>query len=197
MARGQLILVIGGARSGKSAFAERWACDQGGDAVLFIATAEAGDDEMVERIARHRARRPAAWHTVEAVRDLRTALDAVDYVPRVVVLDCLTLLVANELLADAATTQDNLERDLDAVIQWTRTYAADCLIVTNEVGQGIVPENALARTYRDLLGMFNQRIAQQADKVYWMVAGIPLEIKALAQPSEKPDFYSDHRRAEG
>lgn len=188
MARGELILVIGGARSGKSAFAERWAREQGGNAVLFIATAEAGDNEMAERIAQHRARRPAAWHTVEAARNVRLALDTVDDVPRVVVLDCLTLLVANELLADSDKAQENLERELDAMIQWARIHDAACLIVTNEVGQGIVPENALARAYRDVLGMCNQRVARQANNVYWMVAGIAVEIKALAHMIEKPGF---------
>lgn len=179
MARGELILVIGGARSGKSAFADKWARAQGGDRVLFIATAEAGDAEMAERIARHRRARPSSWETVEAPRQVALTLAALSRPPQVAVLDCLTLLASNELLADEQHARANLERELDGIIEWQRKHAVNLLIVTNEVGLGIVPDNALARAYRDLLGSCNQRVAEQADRVYWMVAGIPVEIKAM------------------
>lgn len=179
MERGELILVIGGARSGKSAFAEKWARARG-NAVLFVATAEAYDEEMAERIAKHRAQRPAQWQTLEAPRGVAHALHSIAAPPKTIVLDCLTLWTSNELLAAAENARMNLERELDAIMEWQRAKNVDLLIVSNEVGLGIVPDNALARAYRDLLGSLNQRLAQAADKVYWMVAGLPIEIKRLA-----------------
>jgi adenosylcobinamide kinase/adenosylcobinamide-phosphate guanylyltransferase len=173
-----LVLITGGARSGKSAFAQRLAESRGGE-VLFVATAEALDDEMAERIARHRADRPAHWRTLEAPRGLAGALAAAPPAP-IVLLDCVTLWVTNLLLAEGAAW-DSAVAELDALLAWRRASRAELIAVTNEVGLGIVPADLLSRTYRDWLGAFNQRLAAEAGSVYLCVAGIPLEIKRLAQ----------------
>jgi adenosylcobinamide kinase / adenosylcobinamide-phosphate guanylyltransferase len=164
-----ITLVIGGARSGKSRHAESlitalpapWA---------YVATAEAGDDEMAARIDIHRARRGALWRTFEAPRDLVGALGQCSYMP--VLVDCLTLWLSNLMLANA---------DIDAEIEWLEIQlaasAAPIVLVANEVGSGIVPEHPLGRRFRDLQGTLNQRIAAQADHVVLMVAGLPLELK--------------------
>jgi adenosylcobinamide kinase / adenosylcobinamide-phosphate guanylyltransferase len=168
-ASGRLTLVLGGARSGKSRYAERlvmalpspW---------LYVATAEARDSEMVERVAVHQAQRGPGWTTVETPRDIAGALAANANTPALV--DCLTLWLSNVLLADA---------DVDAEIEHldgalART-AAPVVLVANEVGSGIVPDNALGRRFRDLQGLLNQRIAVRADRVFLVVAGLSLTLK--------------------
>jgi len=164
------ILVTGGARSGKSAFAERLTLTLG-ERPIYIATAEAHDSEMAARIAAHQARRGENWTTREAPLDLLTALDATDGAePRLV--DCLTLWLSNLMFA---------ERDWQvegrALAEAIRLQAAPVVIVTNEVGSGIVPENALARAYRDAAGVLNQMIAEAVDDVYLTVSGLPLKVK--------------------
>jgi len=164
------ILVTGGARSGKSAFAERLTLTLG-ERPIYIATAEAHDSEMAARIAAHQARRGENWTTREAPLDLLTALDATDGAePRLV--DCLTLWLSNLMFA---------ERDWQvegrALAEAIRLQAAPVVIVTNEVGSGIVPENALARAYRDAAGQLNQMIAEAVDEVYLSVSGIPVKVK--------------------
>ncbi len=176
----RLTLILGGARSGKSDFAQALARKRGGDAVLFVATAEAHDDEMRARIEAHRAQRPAAWQTIEAPRDVARALQNARGKRRVVVIDCLTLLVSNILLADEREVEARLTNEVDALIAWQRAHAMEMIVVSNEVGWGIVPEYPLGRAYRDLLGVINQRVARQADKVFLMVAGLPVELKSLA-----------------
>jgi adenosylcobinamide kinase/adenosylcobinamide-phosphate guanylyltransferase len=165
-----LTLVLGGARSGKSRYAESliaaypppW---------LFVATAEPLDDEMQARIAVHRARRGAGWHAVEAPRDLAGAL-AKNAAGSAVLVDCLTLWLSNLMLAEA---------DIDAESARLETaltnIAGPLVLVSNEVGFGIVPDNALARRFRDAQGRLNQRIAARADRVVLMVAGLPLVVK--------------------
>lgn len=178
----ELILILGGARSGKSNYAERLAHERGG-AVLFVATATAGDEEMARRIADHRAARPAAWRTLEepiAVAErLATSVGAAD----TVLLDCLTLLVSNILLAHEAGGEAEVARRVDAeVAALLRRYeggTATWLVVSNEVGLGLVPPYPLGRLYRDLLGRANQQLAARADRAYLMVAGLPLDLKAL------------------
>ncbi len=167
-----LTLVLGGARSGKSRHAE------GLIAALpppwsppwsYVATGEARDPEMAERIAQHRARRGADWRTIEAPRDLAAALGACGDAP--VLIDCLTLWLSNLMLADA---------DIDAEIaRLERALArkAPVVAVANEVGFGIVPDNALARRFRDAQGQLNQRLARRADRVVLVVAGLPLVVK--------------------
>jgi adenosyl cobinamide kinase/adenosyl cobinamide phosphate guanylyltransferase len=181
-----MILILGGARSGKSTFAEQLAKQSAREKILFIATAEPLDDEMRERIAKHRAARPAAWQTLEAPRDLPSALAQLEKSPQLILLDCMTLWVTNEMLASEADVEKRLLGQLDMLIEWTRLHDIDLIIVSNEVGLGIVPENALARRFRDVLGIVNAHAAQNADKVYWMVAGLPLEVKSISRaPFEK------------
>lgn len=164
------ILVTGGARSGKSGIAETMALSFGRPAV-YIATAEAGDGEMAARIATHRARRGAEWLDRPAPRDLVAALEATDgQGPRLV--DCLTLWLSN-LMLDGA----DWEGAGRALVAALPTQRDPVVFVTNEVGMGIVPDNALARAFRDAAGLLNQRVALAADEVYLAVSGLPLKVK--------------------
>jgi adenosylcobinamide kinase/adenosylcobinamide-phosphate guanylyltransferase len=165
-----LTLVLGGARSGKSRYAESliaalpppW---------FYVATAEAGDAEMADRIAAHRARRGKEWQTIEAPDDVAAALtDAARGAPLLV--DCLTLWLSNRMLAEADVEAEATR--LEAALASRR---APVILVSNEVGYGIVPDNALARRFRDLQGRLNQRMAARADRVVLMVAGLPLVVK--------------------
>jgi adenosylcobinamide kinase/adenosylcobinamide-phosphate guanylyltransferase len=184
-----LILVTGGARAGKSTLAEQLARQRGGDQdVCYLATADPGDEEMRARIAAHQAARPAGWRTIEVRRNLGDALDALNLqTVRVVLVDCLTLLVSNVLLAhpDLAGVDDvwpGVEAEINALIRFGAQPVVTSIVVTNEVGLGIVPVNRLARVYRDLLGRANQRLAAAATFVYLVVSGIPLEIKGIERP---------------
>jgi adenosyl cobinamide kinase/adenosyl cobinamide phosphate guanylyltransferase len=173
----RLILVTGGARSGKSAFAQEEAQRLGGDRVSFLATAQALDEEMNERIQAHRAGRPQGWEILEEPLELSTALCRARH--GVVLLDCLALWVSNLLLREPDPVEDveRLAPQLEALLEAWRNTGKRLLVVTNEVGMGIVPDNALARRYRDLLGFANARLAREADAVYLMVAGLPLRLK--------------------
>lgn len=179
---GELTLILGGARSGKSAFAERLAREAGDD-VLFVATAMAGDDEMARRIATHRAERPPAWRTLEVPRGVAGAVAALSPPANTVLLDCVTLLVSNILLADEATGDAAIGRavdaEIDALLAGIAAGTARWLIVSNEVGMGLVPPYPLGRAYRDLLGRVNARLAARADRAYLLVAGLPLDLKRL------------------
>jgi len=165
------LFVLGGARSGKSRYAQARAEALPGRHV-FVATAEAWDDEMRDRIARHRADRDARWETVEAPRDLAEALDAQSGTGAVVLIDCLTLWLSNLLLADV---------DLDAaaagLCDALARFEGRLILVANEVGFGIVPDNALARRFRDAAGRLNQAVAARADEVMLVVAGLTLQLK--------------------
>jgi adenosylcobinamide kinase/adenosylcobinamide-phosphate guanylyltransferase len=169
----RLTLVLGGARSGKSRYAESlitalappW---------IYAATGEALDAEMAERIAAHRARRGVGWTTVEAPRDLAAILTAHASTP--VLVDCLTLWLSNLMMADAM-----IEPELDRLELALAEATAPVVLVANEVGSGIVPDNALARRFRDLQGWLNQRIAARADRVVLVVAGLPLFVKGSAK----------------
>jgi adenosylcobinamide kinase/adenosylcobinamide-phosphate guanylyltransferase len=169
-------LVLGGARSGKSTHAERLATATlfGGAPrpALYIATAEAGDVEMATRIMAHRARRGAHWTTIEAPLALDEALLANAVAGRPVLVDCLTLWLSNLMHAgrDLDEAADELERALE-------TYAAPVVFVSNEVGLGIVPETPLGRAFRDAQGRLNMRMAERADRVIMMTAGLPLVLK--------------------
>jgi adenosylcobinamide kinase/adenosylcobinamide-phosphate guanylyltransferase len=169
-----LTLVLGGARSGKSRYAESLVTAMP-PPWIYVATAEAGDTEMAERIAMHRARRGDGWRTVGAPHDLAAALARAGSDAPVLV-DCLTLWLSNRMLADA-----DLEADLEAeTAQLEAAIAgrrAPAVLVSNEVGFGIVPDNALARRFRDLQGRLNQRMAARANRVVLMVAGLPLVVK--------------------
>ena len=186
---GTLILITGGVRSGKSRFAEQLAREIGGDRVAYVATAEAGDAEMRRKIARHRADRPATWPTFESARDAAGAIDAAaqaDPPPRAILLDCLTMLASNLLLAgDEATAAERVDRQVAALRDACRRAPGAVLVVTNEVGWGVVPPSSLGRRYRDLLGHANQSLAADASRVYLVVAGLAVDFKSLAPtPSE-------------
>lgn len=177
---GSLILITGGARSGKSTYAERRAAElDAGDGVTYVATAEPLDDDMRRRIARHRAERPADWVTVESPRSAGRVVDAAR--TRTVLVDCLTLLASNALLAaDGEDEEDALRAVLEeATALRDAALARDgaTLVVTNEVGMGIHPATALGRAYRDALGRANQVLAAAADEVVLLVSGIPLRVK--------------------
>lgn len=165
-----LTLVVGGARSGKSAFAEGLVTGSGRPR-RYIATAEAWDDEMRARIARHRADRGADWTTVEAPLDLTAALSDAR-AEEVVLVDCATLWLTNHLLADHDLTAEGT-----ALLAALAACPAPVVIVSNETGWGIVPDNALARRFRDEQGRLNQRLAAQAALVVTVIAGLPLALK--------------------
>lgn len=175
----RLTLILGGARSGKSDFAQSLASAHGGDDVIFAATAQALDDEMDARIQKHHRGRPANWKTLQAPRGLAEALQTALPV-RVVVVDCVTLWASNVLLADEGAAPQAMERELNALLAWYRASGCELIVVSNEVGMGLVPDNVLGRGYRDLLGAANKLLAAAADQVFLVVAGLPLEIKARA-----------------
>ncbi len=179
------VLIIGGAGSGKSRFAQELA-PRLGDAVLFVATAEAGDEEMRQRIERHKKARSAAWRTLEATSHLGIQIEQKIAGAQVVIVDCVTLLVNNifSQYSDQAGEQINaplieqgVMAEVGELIECTSRLDASFIIVSNEVGQGLVPANRMGRLYRDLLAKANQMLAQVADEVYLMVAGLPLKIK--------------------
>jgi adenosylcobinamide kinase/adenosylcobinamide-phosphate guanylyltransferase len=182
---GQLVLVLGGARSGKSAYAQRLAQELGGERVLFVATAEAGDAEMAQRIARHRQARPAAWRTVEAPQRVGETIHACLGNAGVVLIDCLSLLVSNVMLPlgltpDLVAAEAAVRQEVEALLQGWQASPATWIVVSNEVGLGLVPETPLGRVYRDLLGQANQALAAHAHAVYLLVAGLAVDIKALS-----------------
>ncbi|MEW6728125.1 MAG: bifunctional adenosylcobinamide kinase/adenosylcobinamide-phosphate guanylyltransferase [Pseudomonadota bacterium] len=166
-------LILGGARSGKSALAERLAVESG-LAVTYIATAEALDEEMRERIARHQAERPAGWKTLEAPRALAATLGSEAAPGRCLVVDCLTLWLTNLMLDP---DPDRLEGERTALLEILPHAPGRTILVANEVGLGIVPDNALARRFRDEAGRLNQAIATLCDHVIFVAAGLPLTLK--------------------
>jgi adenosylcobinamide kinase / adenosylcobinamide-phosphate guanylyltransferase len=167
-----IIFVTGGARSGKSTFALNLARATN-EAVTFIATAQAFDTEMTERIVRHQLERPQAWTTIEAPLDVQTALEHVQ--TRVVILDCLSLLVSNLMLEDF-TEAEILERIYD-LLEIATARDLMLIVVTNEVGSGVVPEYQLGRFFRDVLGRANQTVAAASSEAYLLVAGLSLRLK--------------------
>jgi adenosylcobinamide kinase/adenosylcobinamide-phosphate guanylyltransferase len=170
----RLTLVLGGARSGKSRYAES-IVTRHPPPRCYVATAEALDAEMTARVAAHRDDRGADWQTLEAPRDLVGALAAIP--PHVAILvDCLTLWLSNLLLADV-----DIEEEIARLEDTLAGIASPVVLVSNEVGLGIVPENALARRFRDLQGQLNQRMAARADRVVLMAAGLPLVIKGTSE----------------
>jgi len=166
-------LILGGARSGKSALAERIATETGFD-VVYIATAHAGDVEMQERIAHHRSRRPSHWRSIEESMSVATALRDSASEARVVLVDCMTLWLSN-LLTDPDETR--LERERDALLDVLPALPGHIVLVSNEVGLGIVPMGALTRRFVDEAGRLHQAIAQRCDRVLFVAAGLPLALK--------------------
>ena len=182
------ILLIGGARSGKSSYAEELARQIGGE-VLFVATAEDRDEEMHRRIEVHKKSRPAHWHTLEAPCNVGKCIAADKSNFNVVVLDCITLLVNNVLCqhmvihgedVDEKLVEQDVKSEINTIIDCMKKSSATYIMVTNEVGEGIIPLGASTRIYRDVLGRTNQMLARAVDEVYLMVAGIPLRVKPQA-----------------
>jgi len=184
---GKLILVTGGARSGKSSFAEE-TVRSFGDKVLYIATAIAFDDEMKERIRRHRLQRPANWETLEAFRDFDRLLPGMLKGRDAVLLDCVTVMVSNIMLQKAMDWEklsveevNDVEREVTGQVGTLLAIIKDAdipfILVTNELGMGVVPPYALGRAVRDIAGRVNQQLARVADEVYLCVSGIPVKIK--------------------
>lgn len=173
---GKLTFILGGARSGKSAYAQHLAEKRAGR-VTFLATATAGDEEMQARITRHRSERPAAWNTREIPHGIAASLQDHPLQADVVLLDCITLLVSNLLLLDESAAASRAEAEIDGLLAVIQNDPAEWIVVSNEVGLGLVPSTPLGRIYRDLLGRANRELAARADKVIWMVAGIPVSIE--------------------
>ena len=168
-------LILGGARSGKSARAEVLALDiAGGRGALYLATAEAKDDEMTARIAAHQARRGPAWETIECPLDLAAAIDGHAAPERVVLVDCLTLWLSNVMLAAREATAE-----CAALVDALGRAAGPVVVVANEVGLGVVPETPLGRRFRDAAGRLNQDVARLADRVEFVAAGLPVVLKGV------------------
>jgi adenosylcobinamide kinase/adenosylcobinamide-phosphate guanylyltransferase len=170
------ILVLGGARSGKSRYARKLAEGTGRHPVL-IATAEPSDDEMAARIARHKAERDGRWTTIEEPAALALALRREASGDRVLVVDCLTLWLSNLLLRGL-----DLSGETQALAEALKAIESPVILVSNEVGQGIVPDNALARAFRDAQGLLNQALAEACDSVVLICAGLPFRLKPPSAP---------------
>lgn len=186
----KITFVLGGARSGKSAFAEELAKKY--NDVVYIATAEAKDDEMRERVRIHRARRPFNWKTIESPYYVDRVVSGLNGKAGLVLIDCITLYITNMLLTgeitnstgcsdmkmvDVQLRQKYIMAEIDKLGQVCGESRSDVIIISNEVGLGIVPDNALSREFRDIAGCANQTLAGEADEVYFMVAGIAQRIK--------------------
>ncbi len=177
-----ITFVLGGARSGKSSFAERYAAKVSATSeekprpVVYLATAQALDEEMKTRIGVHQAQRPSDWKTVEEPLNLPQVLTELTQwpVPPIILVDCLSLLLSNWMSAGY-----DIPEQMESFLAALQAYPATMVVVSNEVGFGIVPANALAREYRDWLGWFNQSIAAKAQSVLFVVAGIPIDLRKL------------------
>lgn len=184
---GKITLVTGGARSGKSSFAEALAVKE--KRVLYIATAIPFDDEMRERIRVHQKRRPEDWGTLEAYKDLDRQLDTLQSTFDCVLVDCLTVMTTNLMFDDQSfdintvneeqkhRMQDLILNQVSALCTWLKLNNKSGILVTNEVGMGIVPENRLARYFRDVAGRVNQLAAAEADEAWLVCCGLPLKLK--------------------
>lgn len=186
---GKFILITGGARSGKSRLAEKIALRAKGP-VAYIATAAVLDEEMAQRVAQHRASRPQNWITIEETLDLLKALEQVPPQTEVVLVDCLTIWLTNCLLeeyredftaAEIDETEAKIRDKLSAFCQAVKNKPFRTIVVTNEVGSGVVPDTPLGRIFRDIAGRANQQVAQAADSVWLAVAGYPLCVKAYGK----------------
>jgi adenosylcobinamide kinase/adenosylcobinamide-phosphate guanylyltransferase len=181
MMQSKITLILGGARSGKSSYAQTVA-HESGKSVTFIATAQALDEEMTARIQKHRAERPSSWETLEIPFDLAACVRQIK--SDVVILDCITLLITNRMmqyvkddLVDEAPFMVAVRKEIDEFLGVLNGQERDWLIVSNEVGLGLVPAYQMGRVYRDAIGWANQRLARAADNVIFMVAGIPMTVK--------------------
>ena len=185
---GKSILITGGARSGKSSYAEKLAKELGGR-VLYIATSIPFDEEMKLRVKRHKESRPREWDTFEGCKGLGRVISEKGSQYKGILLDCITVMVTNLLLEytgmegndcsneDFEKAEKEIEREIAELMAGIGNSEASVIIVTNELGSGIVPENPLARAFRDIAGRMNQYIAERCDEVYITVCGIPLKLK--------------------
>jgi len=181
MSRGKLIFITGGARSGKSNFAEKTAISLG-KSIAYLATAQPLDEEMAFRIKKHREKRLNTWETYEEPIEVRELVSRLGLEKEVILIDCLTLLTSNLLLrkedkVEDPKWQEEILLEIEKLAEISFKVPARVIIVSNEVGMGLVPENPLGRVYRDILGRANSIIADKADGVFIMVSGIPLKIK--------------------
>ncbi len=175
---GKLTFLIGGARSGKSTYAEKMAIQHDGQ-VLYIATAQALDPEMADRIEKHKDQRPGHWQTLELSKDVSASLKEQPLLADLVLLDCLTMLVSNLVLTatnedfepDETRATEIVNAEIESLLALIQEGEADWIVVSNEVGMGLVPPYPLGRVYRDLLGWTNRKVADVADEVYLLVAG--------------------------
>lgn len=177
----KLTFILGGARSGKSSYAQKLAEDSS-KLVTFLATAQALDDEMSARIKKHQSERPTAWQTLEIPFDIASQIHLIK--TEIVILDCVTLLVTNLMIQHVKDDLVNEEKSMQAIQKEMTTLISlikksnqEWIIISNEVGLGLVPPYQMGRVYRDLLGWTNQRLAKEADEVFFMVAGIPMVVK--------------------
>ncbi len=194
---GKLTFLIGGARSGKSTYAEKMATQLGGR-VLYIATAQGLDVEMAERIEKHKEQRPESWGTLEIphgiAAEVKSEIKQID----TVLLDCLTMLINNLIMTvtdedfepDEARASEIIDIEIESLLQMIRNNEANWIIVSNEVGMGLVPPYPLGRVYRDLLGWTNRKVASASDEVYLLVAGMMLPLHQLASSTQSLDWYS-------
>ena len=181
MSRGKLIFITGGARSGKSTFAERMAISLG-ESVAYLATAQPLDEEMTFRIKKHREKRLNTWETYEEPIEVSELVSRLGLEKEVILIDCLTLLTSNLLLREEDKIEDpecqeEILLEIKKLAEISFKVPAQVIIVSNEVGMGLIPDNTLGRVYRDILGRANSIIADKADEVFIMVSGIPLKIK--------------------
>jgi len=179
--KSNVTLILGGARSGKSSHAQHLA-EETGKSVTFLATAQALDEEMSARIQKHRAERSADWETLEIPCDIAPRVSQIK--SEVVILDCITLLVSNLMMqfvkddsVEEAPFLSAVQKEVDELIAEMREQGQDWIIVSNEVGLGLVPAYQMGRVYRDAIGWANQQLAREAHKVIFMVAGIPMVVK--------------------
>jgi adenosylcobinamide kinase/adenosylcobinamide-phosphate guanylyltransferase len=170
----KITFILGGVRSGKSGYAVKLA-KRSGVRVAFIATCLASDKEMKARIEIHRQNRPSHWKTFQGYTDITSIIKKVGHKFDVVIIDCLTLLLSN-LMAEKLS-DNSIENKISQMLIALKSVKSKSIIVSNEVGMGIVPRNKLARRFRDLSGRINQIVAQKSDKVFFMLAGLPLKIK--------------------
>ena len=181
MTRGKLIFITGGARSGKSNFAEEIAISKG-KSVAYLATGQPLDKEMARRIKKHKSKRLIDWETYEEPIEIRELVNRLGLEKEVILIDCLTLLTSNFLLKKENKVVDSqweeeILLEIKKLAEISYKVTAQVIIVSNEVGMGLVPDNFLGRVYRDILGRANSIIANKADEVFMMVSGIPLKIK--------------------
>ncbi|MEK6727342.1 MAG: bifunctional adenosylcobinamide kinase/adenosylcobinamide-phosphate guanylyltransferase [Candidatus Omnitrophota bacterium] len=171
---GKITLILGGARSGKSRFALKLA-QKSASSLLFIATAAPSDNEMRKRIKLHRKNRPSRWKTIEEPVKLSFLVKRISKKTDLIIIDCMTIFISNLLLK--GRSDYSIQSEVNSVLRTIRNSNFNTLIVSNEVGMGIVPDNPLARRFRDLAGKINQSIAAASDEVYLIVSGLPLKLK--------------------